>query len=45
MNQTNKLFPNRIAKLVFLTAVLVLAAPLWMKTGRKSQTPPARPGA
>ena len=36
MNQTNKLFPNRIVKLVFLTAVLVLAAPLWMKTGGKS---------
>ena len=37
MNQTNNLFPNRIVKLVFLTAVLVLTAPLWMKTGRKSE--------
>ena len=37
MNQTYKLLPNRVVKLVFLTTVLVLAAPLWMKTARKSE--------
>lgn len=36
MNQINKILSNRIIKLVFLTMTLVLAAPLWMKTERKS---------
>jgi len=35
MNQHRKLLTNRIIKLVFLVAVLFIAAPYWMRGGKE----------